>query len=112
MDVLSVLGWEAFLSRSRYHLQIPLVRAAVLPAGRGTNTFLGRVARIKMKRSAVICLVLGAVFLVTAIFSHFYMTTSTGLLPVISYPLRPYTIPFASTGAVLAALGIYLQVRR
>ena len=65
-----------------------------------------------MKRNAAICLVLAAIFLAVAIFSHFYMTTSTGLLPVIGYPLRPYTIPLAVTGAFLAALGIFLQVRR
>ena len=65
-----------------------------------------------MKRNAVICLLLSAVFLATALFSYFYMTTSTGLLPVISYPLRPYAIVFLGTGAVLAAVAVLLYIRK
>ena len=65
-----------------------------------------------MKRNAVICLVLSAIFLLAALFSYFYMTTATGLLPVISYPLRPYAILFLGIGAALAAVGIFLYMRK
>jgi len=64
-----------------------------------------------MKRNALICLVLAAMFSVAALFSYFYMTTSTGLLPVLSYPLRPYTILLAGIGITLAAVGIFLYRR-
>lgn len=62
-----------------------------------------------MKRSVIICIVLAVIFVALALFSYFYELRSTGLLPVITYPLRPYTIPFAIAGAVLASCGIYIQ---
>ncbi|GEM_PF-2265199 len=65
-----------------------------------------------MKKKAVICLVLSALFLIAALFSYFYMTRSTGQLPVISYPLRAYTVPLAAIGVVLAAFGIFLHTGR
>jgi hypothetical protein len=63
----------------------------------------------KMKRSAVICIVFSVILVALALFSYFYESMSTGLLPVITYPLRPYTIPFAIIGAVLASCGIFIQ---
>jgi len=65
-----------------------------------------------MKRGAVVCIVLSAIFVALALFSYFYASRSTGLLPVITYPLRDYTIPFAIVGAVLASCGIFIQKRR
>ncbi len=59
-----------------------------------------------MKRSAVICIILAVTFVALAMFSYFYESRSTGLLPVITYPLRPYTIPFVIIGAILASCGI------
>jgi hypothetical protein len=65
-----------------------------------------------MKRSALACVVLAVVFLAVALFSYFYESRSTGLLPVITYPLRHYTVVFAIIGAVLASCGIFIQKRR
>jgi hypothetical protein len=65
-----------------------------------------------MKRSAVVCIVLSVIFIALALFSYFYESRSTGLLPVITYPLRDYTIPLAIVGAILAFCGIFLQKRR
>jgi len=65
-----------------------------------------------MKRNVTVCLILSAVFLVTALFSHFYEERMMGLLPVINYPLRPYAAPLAVVGVVLGALGVFLQTRR
>jgi hypothetical protein len=65
-----------------------------------------------MKRSALVCTVLSVIFVALALFSYFYESRSTGLLPVITYPLRDYTIAFAIVGAVLASCGIFLQKRR
>ncbi|RLC60451.1 MAG: hypothetical protein DRI01_10165 [Chloroflexi bacterium] len=65
-----------------------------------------------MKRVALFCIVLSAVFLVLALFSYFYESRSTGLLPVITYPLRPYTIPLAITSAIMVACGVFIQKKR
>lgn len=62
-----------------------------------------------MERKALVCVILSIVFVALAVFSHFYESRSTGLLPVITYPLRPYTVPFAIAGAVLASSGIFIQ---
>jgi len=66
----------------------------------------------RMKRSAVVCIVLSIIFLALALFSYFYASRSAGLLPVITYPLRAYTIPLAIVGAVLASCGIFIQKRK
>jgi len=65
-----------------------------------------------MKRSALVCIVLSAVFLALALFSYFYESRSTGLLPVITYPLRPYTIPLAITSAIMIFCGVFIQKRK
>jgi len=66
----------------------------------------------RMKKSAVVCIVLSVIFIVLALFSYFYESRSTGLLPVITYPLRDYTISFVIIGVVLASCGIFIQKRR
>jgi hypothetical protein len=66
----------------------------------------------RMKRSVLICIVLSVIFVAVALFSYFYESKSTGLLPVITYPLRDYTVVFAIIGAVLASCGIFIQKRR
>lgn len=65
-----------------------------------------------MKRSTLFCVVLAVVFLAVALFSYFCESRSTGLLPVITYPLRDYTVVFAIIGAVLVSCGIFIQKRR
>ena len=65
-----------------------------------------------MKRSALACVVLAVVFLAVALFSYFYESSSTGLLPIITYPLCHYTVVFEIIGAVLASYGIFIQKRR
>jgi hypothetical protein len=65
-----------------------------------------------MKKGAVVCIVLAVIFVALALFSYFYESRSTGLLPVITYPLRAYTIPFAITGAVLASCAVFIQKGR
>jgi len=65
-----------------------------------------------MDKKVVICLVLSAVFLVSAFISHFYEARSMGLLPVMNYPLRPYVLPFVVISLILAATGIFLQTRK
>lgn len=65
-----------------------------------------------MKKGTVVCIVLSVIFVALALFSYFYESRSTGLLPVITYPLRAYTIPFAITSAVLASCGIFIQKSR
>jgi hypothetical protein len=65
-----------------------------------------------MKRSAVVCIILSVIFLALALFSYFYESRSTGLLPVITYPLRDYSIPFAIISAVLASCGAFIQKSR
>jgi hypothetical protein len=65
-----------------------------------------------MRRSVVVCIVFSGIFLAVTLFSYFYESRSTGLLPVITYPLRAYTIPFAITSAILASCGIFIQKSR
>jgi hypothetical protein len=65
-----------------------------------------------MKRSAVVCIVLAVIAVALALFSYFYASRSTGLLPVITYPLRDYTVPFAIVGAVLTFCGVFIQTRK
>jgi hypothetical protein len=65
-----------------------------------------------MRRGAVVFIVLSVIFVALALFSHFYESRSTGVLPVITYPLRPYTIAFAIAGAVLVPCGIFIQKRK
>jgi hypothetical protein len=65
-----------------------------------------------MKRGTVVCIVLSVIFLALALFSYFYESRSTGLLPVITYPLRPCTIPFAIISAILASCGIFIQTNK
>jgi len=65
-----------------------------------------------MKRSALVCIVLSVIFVALALFSYFYESRSTGLLPVITYPLRDYTVAFAIVGVVLASCGIFIQKRK
>jgi ABC-type thiamin/hydroxymethylpyrimidine transport system permease subunit len=65
-----------------------------------------------MKRSALVCIVLSVVFLAVALFSYLYESRSTGLLPVITYPLRDYTVLFAVICVVLVSCGIFIQKRR
>ena len=65
-----------------------------------------------MKRSALTCIVLSVIFLAVVLFIYFFESRSTGLLPVITYPLRDYTVLFAIIGAVLASCGIFIQKRR
>ena len=62
-----------------------------------------------MKRRTVVFIVLSSIFLALALFSYFYESRSTGLLPVITYPLRTYTIPLAIISAVLASCGVFIQ---
>ena len=65
-----------------------------------------------MKTRALACIVLLVIFLAVALFSYFYESRSTGLLPVIAYPLRDYTVAFAIISAVLVSSGIFIQKRR
>ena len=66
----------------------------------------------RMRRGAVVCIVLAVIFTAVALFSYFYESRSTGILPVITYPLRVYTIPLAIIGAILASCGIFIQKSR
>ena len=65
-----------------------------------------------MKRKALVCIVLWGVFLGLALFSYFFESRSTGLLPVITHPLRDCTIPLAIVAAVLLACAIFVQGSR
>jgi len=66
----------------------------------------------KMKKSAVVCIVLSIIFVALALFSYFYESRSTGLLPVITYPLRPYAVPLVITSAIMVFFGFFIQKRR
>lgn len=65
-----------------------------------------------MRQSAVVCIVVTVIFAAVALFSYFYESRSTGLLPVITYLLRVYSIPFAIIGAICASCGIFIQKRK
>ncbi len=62
-----------------------------------------------MKLSVKICLLFGIVLPVVAAYSYFYESSSTGLLPVITYPLRPYALPLLVAGLLLLFLGIVIH---
>jgi hypothetical protein len=49
---------------------------------------------------------------VVAAYSHLYETSSTGMLPYIDYPLRPYTLPLLILGMISFASGIALMLYR
>lgn len=65
-----------------------------------------------MKRAVQVCILFGIVLLVIAGYFHVYETSSTGLLPYIDYPLRPYALPFLILGIILLASGIVLKLHR
>jgi len=65
-----------------------------------------------MKRGTAVCIVLSVIFAALAVFTYFYEARSTGLLPVITYPLRAYTIPFAIISVILASCSIFIQISR
>jgi len=46
------------------------------------------------------------VLFVVAVYSYFYESRYTGLLPVVTYPFRTYTIPIALTGLILLVLAL------
>jgi hypothetical protein len=50
--------------------------------------------------------------LVIAAYSHLYETSSTGSLPYIDYPLRPYSLPLLILGVVFLISGLVLKLRR
>ena len=62
-----------------------------------------------MKRSAAVCIILSGLLLALALFSCLYESRSTGLLPVITYPLRHYAIPLGVVGAVFGSRGVFIQ---
>jgi uncharacterized membrane protein len=62
-----------------------------------------------MKLFVKIGLLLGITLRVVATYSYFYESSSTGLLPVITYPLRPYALPLFAAGLVLLSLGIVIH---
>jgi hypothetical protein len=65
-----------------------------------------------MKRVVQGCLLLGIALLVIAAYSHLYETRSTGLLPYIDYPLRPYVLPLLILGVAFIISGLVLILRR
>ena len=62
-----------------------------------------------MKLFAKIGLLLGMTLLVVAAYSYFYESNSTGLLPVMTYPLRSYALPLVAAGIVLLFSGIVIH---
>jgi len=65
-----------------------------------------------MKRSVQVCILLGIGLLVVAAYSHLYETKSTGMLPYIDYPLRPYTLPLLILGMISLVSGTVLMLYR
>ena len=65
-----------------------------------------------MKRMVQVCILLGIGLLVVAAYSHLYETSSTGMLPYIDYPLRPYTLPLLILGMISFVSGIVLMLYR
>ena len=65
---------------------------------------------LALRKVIIFSLSLTLIFFVSAIFCQFYYTTSTGYLPVISYPLQIFTIPFAVIGVILAVTTLILGV--
>ncbi len=62
-----------------------------------------------MKLFVKIGLLLGTTLLVVAAYFYFYESSSTGLLPVITYPLRPYALSLLAAGLVLLFSGIVIH---
>jgi hypothetical protein len=64
---------------------------------------------VKIRLSIKVCLLLSGISLVAAMFSYFYEASSMGLLPVINYPLRVYTIPLSIFGLffLFSSLALY-----
>jgi len=52
---------------------------------------------------------IGITLLVAAAYFYIYETRSTGLLPYIDYPLRPYALPVLVLGFALLILGVVVQ---
>ncbi|MFX0061507.1 MAG: hypothetical protein ACFFC7_04915 [Candidatus Hermodarchaeota archaeon] len=46
----------------------------------------------------------------SALFAYLYESRYTGMLPVISYPLRVYTLPLILIGFVLLVLGLVVRI--
>ncbi len=65
-----------------------------------------------MKRIVQVCILLGIGLLVVAAYSHLYETSSTGVLPYIDYPLRPYTLPLLILGMIFLVSAIVLMFYR
>ncbi|MDO8125233.1 MAG: hypothetical protein Q6364_12750 [Candidatus Hermodarchaeota archaeon] len=65
-----------------------------------------------MKRIVQVSILLGIGLLVVAAYSHIYETSSTGMLPYIDYPLRPYTLPLFILGMISLVSGIVLMFYR
>jgi hypothetical protein len=65
-----------------------------------------------MKRIVQVCILLGTALLVVAVYSHLYETSSTGMLPYIDYPLRPYTLPLLILGMIFLISGTVLMLYR
>jgi hypothetical protein len=64
---------------------------------------------VEVKLFVKIYLILGIVLPVVAAYSYFYESSSTGLLPVITYPLRPYALPLLVAGILLLFLGTVIH---
>ena len=47
---------------------------------------------------------------ISALFAYLYESRYTGMLPVISYPLRVYTLPLILIGLVLLLLGLVVRI--
>ncbi len=58
--------------------------------------------------------IIGLIFCSASIYCYSYESRYTGLLPLISYPLRKYTLPLAVVGVgfLVASLILYLRMRR
>lgn len=65
-----------------------------------------------MKRIVQVCVLLGIGLLVIAAYSHLYETSSTGMLPYIDYPLRPYTLPLLILGVISIVSGMVFMFYR
>jgi hypothetical protein len=65
-----------------------------------------------MKRAVQVCILLGMALLVIAAYFYIYETSSTGMLPYMDYPLRPYALPLLILGIISLASGIVLKLHR
>lgn len=61
-----------------------------------------------MRLRIKICLLLGILTPIIATYCYIYEESSMGLLPVINYPLRLYTLPLLILGITSLVLGIAL----